>query len=49
MFSDESNKLKNIYVSKNEINKSKKYKSLRGPTYFKIFFLFGPTTKIFLT
>ena len=34
MFSDESNKLE-THVYKNKINKFKKYKSLRGPSYFK--------------
>ena len=35
----------NIHVCKNEINNSKKYKSLSGPIYLLLFSLFGPTTK----
>ena len=37
-------------VCENKINKLKKYKSLRGPSYFKIYpySFFGPTTTIFI-
>ena len=36
------------FVCKNKINKFKKYKSLRGPSYFKTYpySFFGPTTTI---
>ena len=51
MFSDESSKLETYieHVCKNKINKFKKYKSLRGPSFFKIYpySFFGPTTTIF--
>ena len=40
MFSDESNQLETYkYVRTKLINKFKKYKSIRGPTYLKIFLL----------
>ena len=40
-----------LYITRNnKINKFKKYKSLRGPSYFKIYpySFFGPTTTIFI-